>query len=772
MFLLEIGGFKVGDWVVKEEAGKRHLLFDCRDCIYSTSLADDKSCRYHVLKVLEEVQADLIVLAEVYERVYDEEQAAMLSEVSALAQKFAVEGIASYRNLGDVSRKEDEENFANRYREIVQITHELISYDPILSYINCLQEIKREQQRFIGGTEEYKKGSEVYLKTLQYVREEFEKTELITRAKEFILKLKEVPDSKEIYKAFFEAEIKPSFIGARLLFTEAEELELLDEYTVEKSNVQIFRHPNQTQNLYFVAPPEYSLSPEKYFVLTKAKEIVAGYKPGKASLSTVARTREYFERIYQTTILDIAEKNNIKLLKDEIAELSSIVARYTVGYGVLEVILNDRRITDIYLDSPIGQNPIYLVHSDYGQCKTNILYTEGEADALTTKLRAMSARPFDEAHPILDFDLPRLDTRVAVIGPPLAPDGVAFAFRLHKLTPWTLQQFLDVKFLNPISAGLISFFIDNQITMLIAGSRGSGKTSLMNACMLEILKNSRILVQEDTLELAVPYMKKIGYNVQRMKTKSAVGAGAENEIPADIALRTSLRLGNSAIILGEVRSLEAKTLYEAMRIGAAGNVVMGTIHADSAYSVWDRVVNDLQVPTTSFKATDICIVSRPIRFSGSLKSFRRVTQITEVKKHWSEDPEKEGGLLDLMLYDARKDNLELLEDNLKESDLFEKIRRTSGLSIEDMWKEIEMRGESKAFMVELKNKYAVPEFLEANYTSIANDKLVLLKERHIETGGKPDYKAILGEWKYWVKNVLLKKVLAEKEKKTPTKREE
>jgi archaeal flagellar protein FlaI len=42
-----------------------------------------------------------------------------------------------------------------------------------------------------------------------------------------------------------------------------------------------------------------------------------------------------------------------------------------------------------------------------------------------------------------------------------------------------------------------------------------------------------------------------------------------------------------------------------MRVGAAGNVVIGTIHADSAYSVWDRVVNDLGVPTTSFKATDL-----------------------------------------------------------------------------------------------------------------------------------------------------------------------
>ncbi|PIU20951.1 MAG: hypothetical protein COT15_04885 [Candidatus Diapherotrites archaeon CG08_land_8_20_14_0_20_34_12] len=1269
-----IGGFKVGPWSVREEAEKRYLIFDCRNCIYSRSISDDKACRYHVLKVLSEVQADLIVLAEVYERIYNEEQTKMLAEISALAQKFSLESVWSYSNLGDTTNKADEENFPLRYKQVVKCAQELIWYDPIDAYLTCVQEVRREEQRYEKSTEAYKKGSAIYLKTLNYIRSGFEKTILIKRAKNFLLKLKEFPETEDIYRAYFVAEIKPSFIGARLMFEESEELELLDEYLVNKTPIQIFKHPDLTQNLYFVNPPEYSLTPEKYFVLSKTKEIVAGYEPGKASLSTIARNRDYFERVYQSTIYDIAEQNKIKLSKEEVTELAEIVARYSVGYGILETILSDRRVTDVYVDAPIGQNPIYLVHSDYGQCRTNILYTDREAQAIVTKMRAMSARPFDEAHPVLDYDLPNLDTRVAVIGPPLSPDGIAFAFRLHKLTPWTLSQFLDVKFLNTTAAGMLSFFIDNQSTILIAGSRGSGKTSLMSAALLEILKSARILVQEDsvtgdsqilvekggelkqtavgelidgliekygslnengrdllcanpesirvfslnaenkielspvsqfmrhkvskdiyevetrsgrkikvtkdhslftlkeneivpvktdelkqgsyiavprilpieskvisginvleylnrindgficgkllgnfiennfskikemssrkgcsksfvsackrkqtlpisifkqldysalnpkelyfkvdkrskpipvsiqmnnnflnivglwladgsydskyafiistpdcgneikefanafglnarkhsdgfsyiisntslvflmreimelkgnaytkkfpdwafrlskqqinsiimglfsgdgcvgkyevllssaseemtkelhslllfsgivartrfvkkdktyctrvssikmvkaycenigflqerknillgklcervsthdvadiipfsvegkqmlaeslanfnsndyikkgysvgreklkcylkqeqqsalfekfrkladsdvywdeirsirnlgklggyvydfsvpgnenficeniiahnTLELPIPYMKKIGFNVQRLKTRSAISvAKSETEIAPEEALRTALRLGDSAIILGEVRSLETKTLYEAMRIGAAGNVVMGTIHADSAYSVWDRVVNDLEVPTTSFKATDLVVVARPIRFSGSLKSARRVTQMTEVKKHWTTDPEAEGGLLDLMLYDAKKDDLELLEDNLKESDLFEKIRKTSGLTIEDMWKEIRVRGESKGFLVELKNKYKVPDLLEANYTTMASDKLLIIKERYLEEHGKPDYDAILGKWKNWAKEHLLKRVLVDTKK--------
>tara|TARA_Y100000310_G_scaffold249639_1_gene255705 strand:- start:976 stop:3252 length:2277 start_codon:yes stop_codon:yes gene_type:complete len=755
---LEIGGFKVGDYAVRDEGGKRHLIFDCKNCVYSASVADDPACRYHLTTILSEAEADLIVLADVYERVYDEQQAKMLSEISALKQQFSIESIWSYKHLGGQG-KECEQYFSGRHDTVVKIGHDLIAFDPIMAYLTLLKEIKLEKTKMSEGEKDYEKCTKPYINTLDHLRNAFEQTELITRTKNFITKMSQIPETSKVYHSLFEVEVKPAFIGSRLLFKEMEKLELLDEYGVKESTVQIFKHPHKTENLYFINPPEYTLSPDKYFVMSKTREVVAGYKPGKTSLSTVAKSRSYFERVYESTIKDVAKSNGVKLSQAEIKELAQIVARYTVGYGILELLLSDRRLTDIYLDSPIGQKPAYIVHSDFGQCQTNILYTEREASSLNSKLRAMSGRPFDEAHPVLDFDLPDLDTRVAAIGPPLSPDGTAFAFRLHKVTPWTLPQFIDNNFMNPLAAGLISFLIDNQSSMLVTGSRGSGKTSLLGSCLLEILQNARIIVQEDTLEIPVPYLKKIGYNIQRLKTRSPISVSkTESEVAPEEALRTALRLGDSALVLGEVRSKEAKVLYEAMRVGAAGNIVIGTIHGDSAYSVWDRVVNDLDVPNTSFKATDIVIVARPIRFSGSLKKHRRLVQVTEVKKHWISDPEQEGGLLDLMLYDAKKDTLELMEDNLKESELFDKISRISGLSMKEIWEDIRMRGNAKAFLVELKRENKLPLLLESENSSAANNKLILFKEEQLQEKGKIDYEAVLGKWKYWVKNSLLPSV--------------
>src|SRR3989338_10836719 len=118
--------------------------------------------------------------------------------------------------------------------------------------------------------------------------------------------------------------------------------------------------------------------------------------------------KEYFISAYESTIADLAKKNSIKITGKEIEELARIVARYTVGYGMMELLLSDRRLTDVYMDAPLGLKPVYIVHSDYGSCQSNVVFTESEAKSVISRFRSQSGRPFDEAHPVLDFDMPDL----------------------------------------------------------------------------------------------------------------------------------------------------------------------------------------------------------------------------------------------------------------------------------------------------------------------------------------------------------------------------
>ena len=274
------------------------------------------------------------------------------------------------------------------------------------------------------------------------------------------------------------------------------------------------------------------------------------------------------------------------------------------------------------------------------------------------------------------------------------------------------------------------------------------------------MRKYRIITIEDTLELPTGPLRKMGYNIQHMKVASAMTKGT-TEISAEEGIRTTLRMGDSALIVGEVRSSEAKALYEAMRIGASANVVAGTIHADSPYGVYDRVVNDLGVPKTSFKATDLAIITNPIRSADGLHRFRRVTQITEVRKMWETDPLLEKGFVDLMKYESKSDELEPSSDLLNgDSDILKSIagnvKEWAG-NWDAVWDNILLRAKTKETLVDISKKVNAPSLLEAEFVILCNDEFHKISDRIKEEVGNLDSKRIFFEWNEWLKRAIKKK---------------
>jgi hypothetical protein len=307
--------------------------------------------------------------------------------------------------------------------------------------------------------------------------------------------------------------------------------------------------------------------------------------------------------------------------------------------------------------------------------------------------------------------------------------------------------------LNPIAAGLLSFLIDGSRTLLVAGTRSSGKTSLLGSLMLEIIPKYRIIVIEDTLELPVEALRKLNYNILRMKVRSAL-LRSTAEVSAEDGIRTSLRLGDSALIVGEVRSAEAKALYEAMRVGALANVVAGTIHGASPYGVFDRVVNDLEVPATSFKATDIIAVSNPIKSADGLHFWRRLLQISEIRKHWKKDPQEEGGFVDLLRYNVEKDEMEITDDLINgDSEVIKSIAaNVKGWAgnWDAVYDNILLRAKMKKELVDVAEKIGNKNILESKFNTLANHVFHKISGDVIEEIGLPLSKRVFPEWQKWL----------------------
>lgn len=306
-----------------------------------------------------------------------------------------------------------------------------------------------------------------------------------------------------------------------------------------------------------------------------------------------------------------------------VADLRASLRRHTRGYGILEELFADDGVSDVFATAPVTANPLW-VRVDGKAMRTNVRLTEAGAEALASRFRRESGRAFSGADPTLDAAVlaSYRQLRVAGVTDPVS-DGVAFAFRAGDREPWTLPALVANGTLPPNAAGLLSVAVERGAAGLVAGPRGAGKTTLLGALLWEIPPATRTVVIEDTPELPIPALQAEGRDVQGLRSALDETGPSPTE-----ALRTALRLGEGALVVGEIRGEEATALYEAMRVGANDGAVMGTIHGDGGRDVRERVVSDLGVPESSFGVTDLLVSLEAV--DDPAGRTRRVRAIEEV----------------------------------------------------------------------------------------------------------------------------------------------
>ncbi|MFB6146988.1 MAG: ATPase, T2SS/T4P/T4SS family [Halobacteriaceae archaeon] len=310
----------------------------------------------------------------------------------------------------------------------------------------------------------------------------------------------------------------------------------------------------------------------------------------------------------------------------DVDALAGVLEKHTSGFGVVEDLFSDPAVTDAYVPAPAASNRV-RVRLDDEVMRTNVTLTAEGGATLASRLRRASGRPLSRASPALDAVADDVGVaerlRAAAVRAPLS-DGEGFALRAHGADPFTLPGLVANGTLSAETAGLLSVAVERGAALLVTGARGAGKTTLLEALLVGLRAADRLVVIEDSPELPVSALQAAGRDVQRLNADPA-----GDPSPTD-ALRTALRLGDGAIAIGEVRGEEAQVLYEAMRVGANGGAVLGTIHGNSAAAVRERVVTDLGVSPSSFAATDAVVTVERTSVDGPT---RRVSAVDEVVDH-------------------------------------------------------------------------------------------------------------------------------------------
>lgn len=365
--------------------------------------------------------------------------------------------------------------------------------------------------------------------------------------------------------------------------------------------------PDAGIDRYYLSPAERSLSNAGFELLARAYDRLAAGEfeggdraPGRA-VRAVAAESESPDSV-------------------PIERVTAVLRKHTRGFGLLEDLFADPTVSDVFVTAPAPSNWLRVTVDGQTQ-QTNIRLTEGGIEALSSRFRRESGRAFSRADPTLDATATVADRQVRVAGVTDPPsDGTAFAFRAQDDALWTIPALIGNGTLSASAAAALSVAVERGSATLVAGPRGAGKTTVLGALLWELPPAVRTIAIEDTPELPVDALQSAGRDIQQLLA-SAEGA----ELSPAEALRTALRLGDGAIAVGEVRGEEAAVLYEAMRVGANSEAVLGTIHGDGGQAVYERVVEDLGVSPSSFGVTDL-IVTCEITADGS----RRISTIEEV----------------------------------------------------------------------------------------------------------------------------------------------
>ena len=162
----------------------------------------------------------------------------------------------------------------------------------------------------------------------------------------------------------------------------------------------------------------------------------------------------------------------------------------------------------------------------------------------------------------------------------------------------------------------------------------------------------------------------------------------------------------------------------------------------------------MNVPATSFKATDLIAVANPVKTPDGLHSMKRLMSLTEVRKHWSNDPAREAGFVDLIKYNVEKDELEPTPELINgESAVIKNIAgNVKGWAgnWDAVYDNILLRGKIKQEIVDVAKKMNKPEIMEAKFNSLSNSAFHRISDEVRKEVGIPIGDRVFPEWRKWL----------------------
>lgn len=236
------------------------------------------------------------------------------------------------------------------------------------------------------------------------------------------------------------------------------------------------------------------------------------------------------------------------------------------------VALDDATVVEIMLN-PDGR--LFIERLGHGVAPAGAM-SPATAEVVIGSVAHALRSEADDGQPIISGELPIGGHRFEGLLPPVV-SAPAFTIRRRASRLISLDDYVKSKVMTEAQASVLRSAIASRMNIVISGGTGSGKTTLANAVIAEIVATApedRMVILEDTAEI-------------QCAAENAVCLHTTDTVDMARLLKSTMRLRPDRIIVGEVRDGAALTLLKAWNTGHPGGVT--TIHSNTAMSALRRL---------------------------------------------------------------------------------------------------------------------------------------------------------------------------------------
>ena len=285
----------------------------------------------------------------------------------------------------------------------------------------------------------------------------------------------------------------------------------------------------------------------------------------------------------------------------------------------LKDLLNKENITDISYNG----KDVYYVDNSLGRLKSDISITKQDAKDFVRQIANLSEKQFSFQNPKLDvsFGKYRFNAVHQSICRKNNEECVCFSIRIASST----LRFETDESLNKEVRELLSVLINSNVSIVIGGITGSGKTELQKYLISHMKECTRVIVIDNILELDqfVPN-DDLDLNVWQVDEK-------RDDASVQSLVRNALRSNPDWLIVAESRG---KEMLEVMNSSLTGHPIITTIHAFDLASMPTRMTRMVMMNDQKTSFDDIYNdISYHMRFYIYLK--RKYLTNGKVKRYIS-----------------------------------------------------------------------------------------------------------------------------------------